>query len=620
MEVIKSSVKRPLDDQSLDNETISIKKFCSKEKQPNKNNSELCDSKDKLIKVSGPRKTPHVRASEHDVGITEYISDLPGFSAVIKERYSDFLVNEIDLQGKVVRLTDLEKPQNPERDYNVEGIVDDETVKKLEDLVSKKISEVRIDVTHMDKDSRKNIHVALRNTFPGIESNTEDIEDKKFVVVKNFNHNSRGRRFQPSVGGNYLHFVLYKENKDTMDTVNTIASFLKLKPKVFSYAGSKDKRGKTSQMVSAYKINPDKLLTINKQFNMIKVGNIVYKSEQLKLGDLLGNLFTVILRQLEGEPQIVEKAVKSLSTKGFINYYGMQRFGTSSVPTHIIGRHLLLGDYKESINLLLTPRPEDDEDLFAAKTVWVETNDANRALMKLKRKWSIEGKLLLGLTSANKNDFCNAFGAIPRNMRLMYIHSFQSYIWNKVVSKRIKLHGLKVLKGDLVPKEDNAVVDNIEDNEVEGNRKAVLSRMVKVLSAEEVDKYNIKEVLIALPGHSVVFPDNEMKDWYDEFLKEEGMVWSNFDSKNKSYSLSGDYRKLIVIPEDTKWQIIPYDDGTLPLVPSDLDVIQNQTIPPFEGSGSFKALKLEFKLPPSAYATMAIREVLKQSTCYLSKT
>lgn len=54
----------------------------------------------------------------------------------------------------------------------------------------------------------------------------------------------------------------------------------------------------------------------------------------------------------------------------------------------------------------------DDEDLFAAKTVWIETNDANKALMKLKRKWSIEGKLLCGLTSANKNDFCNAFGAV----------------------------------------------------------------------------------------------------------------------------------------------------------------------------------------------------------------
>lgn len=43
----------------------------------------------------------------------------------------------------------------------------------------------------MDKDARKNLHVALRNTFNGIESNTEDKDDQKFVVVKNLN-NSRG--------------------------------------------------------------------------------------------------------------------------------------------------------------------------------------------------------------------------------------------------------------------------------------------------------------------------------------------------------------------------------------------------------------------------------------------
>lgn len=41
---------------------------------------------------------------------------------------------------------------------------------------------------------------------------------------------------------------------------------------------------------------------------------------------------------------------------------------------------------------------------------------------------------------------------IPRNNRLMYIHSYQSYVWNNMVSKRIDEYGLKPVPGDLVLK------------------------------------------------------------------------------------------------------------------------------------------------------------------------
>ena len=30
----------------------------------------------------------------------------------------------------------------------------------------------------------------------------------------------------------------------------------------------------------------------------------------------------------------------SLKNNGFINYFGMQRFGTTSIPTHHVGRYI----------------------------------------------------------------------------------------------------------------------------------------------------------------------------------------------------------------------------------------------------------------------------------------
>lgn len=39
---------------------------------------------------------------------------------------------------------------------------------------------------------------------------------------------------------------------------------------------------------------------------------------------------------------------------------------------------------------------------------------------------------------------------IPRNLRLLYVHSYQSYVWNMIASERIKMDPYNVLVGDLV--------------------------------------------------------------------------------------------------------------------------------------------------------------------------
>lgn len=55
----------------------------------------------------------------------------------------------------------------------------------------------------------------------------------------------------------------------------------------------------------------------------------------------------------------------------------------------------------------------------------------------------------------------------------MYMNSFQSLIWNKMVSQRLKLFGLKPVVGDLVLVEkakeetEQVIVDNTDENEEE---------------------------------------------------------------------------------------------------------------------------------------------------------
>lgn len=52
-----------------------------------------------------------INLKENEVGITEYVSPGEGFQGILKSRYSDFHVNEIDLNGQVLQLNDSTVPQ-----------------------------------------------------------------------------------------------------------------------------------------------------------------------------------------------------------------------------------------------------------------------------------------------------------------------------------------------------------------------------------------------------------------------------------------------------------------------------------------------------------------------------
>ncbi|XP_069833872.1 pseudouridylate synthase 7 homolog [Dendropsophus ebraccatus] len=544
--------------------------------------------------------------TELDVGITKFVSAHEGFSGILKERYSDFVVHEIGKDGKIIYLNNLSVPADSEDpSEDIYSILSEDEKKRLEDLqlFKNKESNVAIEVIDDSKEKRTIIHQAVKGLFPGLETKTEDRDGKKYIIAyhaagKKALSNPRKHSW-PKSRGSFCHFVLYKENKDTMDAINVLSKFLRVKPNIFSYMGTKDKRAITVQTIAVLKISAQRLSHLNKCLMNFKLGNFTYQKNPLKLGELQGNHFTVVLRNITGTGEQVEQAMTSLRDIGFINYYGMQRFGTTAVPTYQVGRAILQSNWNEMIDLILKPRPGAEKGyLVQCREEWAKTKDPDAALRKLPVKRCVEGQLLRGLSKYGLKNIVTAFGIIPRNNRLMYIHSYQSYVWNNMVSKRIEEYGLKVVPGDLVLKGASAIV----------------------IDESNLHNYTIHDVVMPLPGFDVIYPKHRLAEDYEEMLAADKLDIKNMRHRVKDYSLAGAYRKILIRPQDVSWEVVSYDDPKIPLVRTDVEKLEGKPMPVFNTEGKYRALKMEFSLPPSTYATMAIREVLKMDTSIKNQT
>lgn len=140
----------------------------------------------------------------------------------------------------------------------------------------------------------------------------------------------------------------------------------------------------------------------------------------------------------------------------------------------------------------------------------------------------------------------------------MYVHAYQSYIWNRIVTERVKRFGVvKPVVGDVVllSKDEESgeasadVADEGEDGANEEGEEAKETKQsndwtktqpppalpnVKLLSTqEEVDQYTIHDVVMPLPGYDVTFPeDSWLSQMYASMLAEDGLTPSQIGHSN----------------------------------------------------------------------------------------
>lgn len=583
---------------------------------------------------------------EDQVYITEYVSEGKGFRGILKSRFSDFQVNEIDSEGQEAVLSDLglptppatEEKSNDEVEQELVRLISQESVDKIRKIAESagKCSDIaEVDVTEMSKEDRGKIHNSAKSLFgKAVVGSTVTRNDKKFVTFAAFNKakkvDQREKWLWPHP---FTHFLLYKENEDTIHATSLLAELLKCSPSAFAYAGTKDRRAKTTQWVSIKQFEPKKIVACASKLRQLMVGNFCFKPTALKLGQLRGNRFRIALRQVSAEETTIRESMESFKEKGFINYFGLQRFGNSAtVPTYKVGIEILKGCWEEACNLILKPRENDHWYMKACREEYQKTRDPRSALDKLSpNNKSIERQVLIWLVS-NKNDFKGSLQRIPRNVRLLYCHAYQSLIWNRVVSRRLNEFGYRLIPGDLVyvdktveaemPIEEPPVdqQDNApEEDSEESVETSIFKNLVKPLTESDIasGQYTIFDVVLPLPGHDITYPANDCGKWYEDILAEDGLSSEKLKGKTKKESLGGAYRKMMVKPENLQWKLTTYEDPSESLILSDLEKLKGEKEPEAKKDATNRALILDFQLPSSTYATMALREILKVDTSAL---
>ncbi len=251
----------------------------------------------------------------------------------------------------------------------------------------------------------------------------------------------------------FLELDLEKINKDLNYCVRKIARFLQCSKKRVGYAGLKDKRAVTCQRISIYKPSLARLEEFSSRG--IDLRNPRWSNERIEIGALLGNCFTITIRDIDLKKKELRnrlgKCFKEINKKGIANFFGEQRFGGIRRVTHLVGREFLKGNPEGAVMLYLTATClEEDEDIREARLELLESRDFGRASKMFPVKYRYERAIIHHLCKYPR-DFVGAFRMLPKALRYLFTHAYQSYLFNKVIEERLACGiGLKKVKGDIL--------------------------------------------------------------------------------------------------------------------------------------------------------------------------
>ena len=267
--------------------------------------------------------------------------------------------------------------------------------------------------------------------------------------------------YEPSGEGEHVYAEIQKVGLTTFDAINRIARFLDIASRDIGYAGLKDARAITRQVLSIPGTTPEIIMGL--KLPDLTIQWAARHVNKLRLGHLAGNRFAVKVRDVTPTDVVkLKPIVDVLHRRGVPNYFGEQRFGRRGNNDQL-GAALLAGDNVKLLKLLLgSPDPAiDDAQTLGARAAF-ERHENEQAMHLYPRSHGMERRILARLMKTHKP--AAAVRAVDQKIRRLWVSSLQSRLFNDVLARRLTAGTIdRLIEGDLAMKHDNGACFTVED-------------------------------------------------------------------------------------------------------------------------------------------------------------
>ncbi|MGM0771918.1 MAG: tRNA pseudouridine(13) synthase TruD [Halobacteriota archaeon] len=420
------------------------------------------------------------------------------------------------------------------------------------------------------------INLYTSNT-PGIGGALRrQIEDFRVIEITNREEGDKGK---------YTIVELTKHNWETHHLIRDISRILGISQKRIGFAGTKDKRAVTTQKISFYDVPEERIENIKLKDVELKV--VGRSKRNIGLGDLTGNEFIITVREIdidrdELESRIQETTDSIKEQSGVPNFFGIQRFGALRPITHVVGESIVRGEIeKAAIDYIAAAYPGEPEETRKVREMVFKSRDYAEGLKAYPVQLRYERAMMHHLVS-KPEDFAGAFETVPMNIRKMFVHAYQSYIYNIIICQRIK-KGLplnRAVVGDIVcfkNKEglpDSSRVEQTTENNLDG-----MNNLIKRKRAF---------VTAPLIGYDTQMASGVPGEIERKVLEQFDVPLEGFKVPSMDKMASKGLRREIL-----------------------LGVSPNYTIGEDELNPGKYSITLDFSLPKGSYATTVLREYMK---------
>ncbi|HZK60988.1 MAG TPA: tRNA pseudouridine(13) synthase TruD [Anaerovoracaceae bacterium] len=229
--------------------------------------------------------------------------------------------------------------------------------------------------------------------------------------------------------GDYKIYIIKKTDIETFKAISIISKNHNIDKRAIGFAGIKDAHAVTTQYITI-----PKKYSLDNLPSYIEAKHIGFCKSPIKIGDLIGNRFTITVRDItKGELDGIYQRAKDIETVGVPNYFDSQRFG-SVFGSQFMVKNIMRGDFESACKIFLTEFTKHEKSIIKK----------DKQLILQHWGWfenlSIQDKKLRDIIKEyNKtNDWQKTYHKIPGSLRELYVSAYQSYLWNECVKLLLK--------------------------------------------------------------------------------------------------------------------------------------------------------------------------------------